>query len=146
MFDTACSITRYSLGSDLFYERRMINSTSVSTLGSCHSNSFALLFGGRCEISLRQILVSRQDVRLDLRQPVQRVLAEAQMILDDLLRGQAQPLRDGNVVVNRRLQHFEVDEIGIAGVFEVVRSLAQERTISKRTSPDSNNERGSDAP
>lgn len=52
------------------------------------------------KIRLRQIRISRQNKRFNLRQSIQRIIAESQMILDRLLRRQSQPLRDGNVVVN----------------------------------------------
>lgn len=52
------------------------------------------------KIRLRQIRISRQNKRFNLRQSIQRIIAESQMILDRLLGRQSQPLRDGNVVVN----------------------------------------------
>lgn len=52
------------------------------------------------KIRLRQIRISRQNKRFNLRQSIQRIIAESQMILDRLLRRQSQPLRDGNVVVD----------------------------------------------
>lgn len=56
------------------------------------------------EVGLRQIRVTWQDIRLDLRQSVERLLAQTQMILDDLFRCQSQPLCDGDVVVNGGLK------------------------------------------
>lgn len=53
------------------------------------------------KIRLRQIRISRQNKRFNLRQSIQRIIAESQMILDRLLGSQSQPLRDGNVVVDR---------------------------------------------
>lgn len=52
------------------------------------------------KIRLRQIRISRQNKRFNLRQSIQRIIAESQMILDRLLGRQSQPLRDGNVVVD----------------------------------------------
>lgn len=52
------------------------------------------------KIRLRQIRISRQNKRFNLRQSIQRIIAESQMILDRLLGRQSQPLRNGNVVVN----------------------------------------------
>lgn len=52
------------------------------------------------KIRLRQIRISRQNKRFNLRQSIQRIIAESQMILDRLLGRQSQPLRNGNVVVD----------------------------------------------
>lgn len=64
----------------------------------CFFFSFSLRLTRK--IRLRQIRISRQNKRFNLRQSIQRIIAESQMILDRLLRRQSQPLRDGNVVVN----------------------------------------------
>lgn len=58
------------------------------------------------KIRLRQIRISRQNKRFNLRQSIQRIIAESQMILDRLLGRQSQPLRNGNVVVDGRLENF----------------------------------------
>lgn len=62
--------------------------------------SFSFSFRLTRKIRLRQIRISRQNKRFNLRQSIQRIIAESQMILDRLLGRQSQPLRDGNVVVN----------------------------------------------
>lgn len=56
------------------------------------------------EVRLSEICRTWQDERLDLRQTVQSVLAEAQVILDDLFRRQAKPLSDGDIVVGGGLK------------------------------------------
>lgn len=63
---------------------------------------FSVFFSFRLtrKIRLRQIRISRQNKRFNLRQSIQRIIAESQMILDRLLGRQSQPLRDGNVVVD----------------------------------------------
>ena len=58
------------------------------------------------EVGLGQIRVAGQDIRLHLRQALQRLVAEAEMVFHDLLWSQAEPLRDGNVVVNRGLENL----------------------------------------
>lgn len=61
---------------------------------------FSFSFRLTREIRLRQIRISRQNKRFNLRQSIQRIIAESQMILDRLLGRQSQPLRNGNVVVD----------------------------------------------
>lgn len=61
---------------------------------------FSFSFRLTRKIRLRQIRISRQNKRFNLRQSIQRIIAESQMILDRLLRRQSQPLRNGNVVVD----------------------------------------------
>lgn len=61
---------------------------------------FSFSFRLTRKIRLRQIRISRQNKRFNLRQSIQRIIAESQMILDRLLGRQSQPLRNGNVVVN----------------------------------------------
>ena len=60
----------------------------------------------RGKVGRSQVRVARQDIRLDLRQAVERVLAEAQVVTDDLLGRKTQPLRDGNVVVDTGLKNL----------------------------------------
>jgi len=76
------------------------------------------LFG---EISRAEILIPRQNERLDLRKPVQGILTEAQMITDDMLGRQTQPLRNTDVLVASRLQNLKVHQIRGTRVLEVVR-------------------------
>lgn len=52
------------------------------------------------KVCLRQVRVTRQDEGLDLWQTVEGILAEAQVVLDDLLRCQAEPLSNGNIIVD----------------------------------------------
>lgn len=63
-----------------------------------HSQS---LFG---EVRLRQIRVTGKNVGLDMRQTVESLLAQTEMVLDDLLGRETQPLCDGDVVVNGSLE------------------------------------------
>lgn len=65
-------------------------------------NPFCVLPTLHClsrKVRLRKIRRTRQNERLDLWQTVQSVLAEAQMVFNDLLGRQAKPLGDGDVVV-----------------------------------------------
>lgn len=71
----------------------------LSTFFLCFFSSFSIRLTRK--IRLRQIRISRQNERFNLRQSIQCIIAESQMILDSLLRRQSQPLRDGNVVVDR---------------------------------------------
>lgn len=80
-------------------EPRIINRPHP-LFSSNNSKSFLLV----PKINLQRIRAPRQNPILDLRQPIQRLLAETQMILDDLIRCEAQPLSDGDVVVDRCLQ------------------------------------------
>lgn len=43
------------------------------------------------------------------------------MILDSLSWSQTKPLRDRDVVVSRRLKNLQVNQIGVASVFNIVR-------------------------
>ena len=52
--------------------------------------------------------------------PVERVLTETKMVTNDLLGRETQPLRDGNIVVNSRLQDFEIHKIRGTSVLEVM--------------------------
>lgn len=72
----------------------------VSLLLLCSFFFVSFSFRLTRKIRLRQIRISRQNKRFNLRQSIQRIIAESQMILDRLLRRQSQPLRDGNVVVD----------------------------------------------
>ena len=58
------------------------------------------LFSLARKVGLSQVLVTGQDEWLDLWQTVKSILAEAQVILDDLLRCQAKPLSDGDIVID----------------------------------------------
>lgn len=52
-----------------------------------------------CEVRLLQVRITRQDERLDLWQAIQCIVGETQMIFDNLLRCQAQPLSDRDIIV-----------------------------------------------
>lgn len=86
------SIHPYLTSHPLFYI------VSLLLLRSFFFFSFSLRLTRK--IRLRQILISRQNKRFNLRQSIQRIIAESQMILDRLLGRQSQPLCDGNVVVD----------------------------------------------
>jgi hypothetical protein len=56
------------------------------------------------KVRLQQIGISRQNKRLDLWQPIQRILGETQVIPDNLLGRQTKPLCNRDVVVNISLK------------------------------------------
>jgi hypothetical protein len=56
------------------------------------------------EVGPGQIRAARQNIRLRLRQALQCLVAEAQVVLDGLLGSQAEPLSDRDVVVDRGLE------------------------------------------
>lgn len=82
----------------ILYIATFITDTNTST------NISGLLLRLRREIRLRQIRISRQNKRLDLRQAAQSVVRETEMVFDDLLGRQTEPLRDGDVVVGWGLE------------------------------------------
>lgn len=88
----------------VFVSVRILSIATFITDTNTSTNISGLLLRLRREIRLRQIRISRQNKRLDLWQATQRVVRETEMVFDDLLGRETEPLGDGDVVVGWGLE------------------------------------------
>lgn len=83
------------------YSRSTVELASILLPGQRIEPALFCLFS---VVGIRHIGVPRQNIRLDLRQAIQSVVTESQVIFNNLLGRQAEPLRDRNVVIGRCLE------------------------------------------